>query len=142
MDKTILNDTFIIIIMLLIFISGFFEGYVYYSKYEHDIIFNQLKKDIEKKNLKLLDEQTITGKYYSDYDLNIYYSYMKKNYFYEKEHFNCKYWSLNLATYLQKHNLNYKFITFPNHILVMTYNESEYCFYDGDINNCITLINS
>lgn len=139
MQKTLFYDFLIILTLLLIFIIGFFGGYYYYFTYEQDIIFNQLKKNVEEKNLTLLDEQTITGKYYSDYDLETYHNYVVENYFYEKNNYNCKYWSLNLATYLQKHNIDYKFITTSNHILVVAYNNSSYTILDGNIKCTINL---
>lgn len=99
-----------------------------------------LAKLVKDKNLTLIDDK-ITGmnKYYSDLNLTGYYNYLNSVYHYSKDKYDCKFYSLNWALYLELHHRKYKFVNLDKHIFVVTYTNKGYIILDE--NNKIEMVN-
>lgn len=111
-------------------VGGISLGLFELSSLKDKYYFNVLSQNVIDKNLTILDEKNILGKYISDYDLETYSNYVINNYHYEKGTYDCKYYSLLWALYLEKHHMKYKFVTTDNHIFVITYHDQGYCVLD------------
>lgn len=92
-------------------------------------------KSIDNDNKFNLDDGLINYSVMSPQDFN---EYININYVYTTNELNCKYYSLLWAYYLSYHSeFTYNFITTPNHVFVMFYNESGYCIADGNDLMCM-----
>jgi len=123
-------------IFIGILCSGLLITYSLTIIYDDSLIKTPLQKsflasEVKKNNLKMLDEKDILGEWESNKNLTEYHKFVKDNYHYNTLQFNCKYWALNWAIYLDKHNIDYKFIFPKNHISVMAIYEDKYIILDG-----------
>lgn len=75
-----------------------------------------------------------------DKPINEYMDFIKEVYVYN-ETYDCKYWayihSLYFVVVRETYDYKLKYITTPNHIFVMLYNETGYCILDGDEYICL-----
>lgn len=79
-----------------------------------------LAQNIKDKNLSLIDEHIVgTNIWASDLNISEYYKYLKKHFHYSKDEYDCKFYSLNWALYLDKHNYKYTFVSLDKHIFVV-----------------------
>ena len=118
------------------FIGSFDEGF----KKSYQL--KMLKSHIENNNLEILDKQNIiySNEWESDKDLISWHNYIIENFQYDRELYNCKYWSLVWALYFEKNNVDYKFITTSNHIFVLAEYENRYCIADQENLDCTYII--
>lgn len=118
-------------------ISIIIMSYSMIIMYNEDLIKTPIQKsflasEIRENNLKLLDSYSeITNSWATDKNIYGYHQYIIKNYVYSIEQFNCEYWALTWALYLEKHSIDYKFVTSNNHIFTMAYFEDGYIILDG-----------
>ncbi len=125
-----------IYLLLLVIGLSLMIGALMGDKFQHKNTQSILKKNFEDKNLKILDEKNIFGKYASDYDFTTYYNYVQENYKYVNETYSCSYYSFMWSLYLEKKDIEYKFVTTNNHIWVMAYDDKGYCILDLNYTMC------
>lgn len=107
-----------------------------------NVIDNDLNLPYPTFNLKLSGYDNIYDYIYDNFNTSItsYRSYIERNFIYEANMYDCKYWSYIHTIYYtvnrEKHNYNMKYITTNNHIFVMIYNDSGYCMLEQDLITC------
>jgi hypothetical protein len=100
------------------------------DNFKKNFILDELRDNLVDKKLPIIDEKNIIGKWESDYDIDSYHAYLNSNYKYVKNQTDCKYYSLIWALYLEKHHIEYKFVTTDNHIFVLAYDDKGLCKLD------------
>lgn len=99
-------------------------------------------------NVVVLEQSIVSPKtqfYLDNFDKPLYefYDVLREHYIYEKDSYNCKYWSYVWTLYYKmnykKYNWNIEYLSTDNHVFVMFSNESGYCIADGDILECMMI---
>lgn len=124
--------------LLMLIISGsYFIGALTGDNFQQKVIENTLKKDFMEKDLEFIDKkQTFSDKWYSDEDFETYNWYFQTQYNYDVNSWDCKASALNWAGYLNKHNVEYKYIYTENHIMVFAFNDNGFCLFSNNNTYC------
>jgi hypothetical protein len=138
MDSKNIEKVILFVFLTLLVMFGLVIGTLFGEDTRNNFLLHSLKKNMIEKNLIPLDEHTNNFGYnknsemYSDLSLEEYHKYLVRNYEYTLNQKDCKYWSMNWALYLMKHNIDFKFIQTDTHIFVMAYTNNSYIILDED----------
>lgn len=108
------------------------------SDYHKTIVYDYvLVKHLQDNNLSILDEQNINGEWVSSKDIYNYNKYIRDNFNYSKNMYDCKYYTLMYVLYAKKHDIDYEYILTTNHISVILDFGDKYCLADQQNLECI-----
>lgn len=104
----------------------------------NDTVLNTVYNDINF-NIKYNNERFNLTKY--EY-IKIVHAAVLKNFKYEKNKYDCKFWTMTYIMFLKKLNINYYIINNNEHVFLVAFHENGYCFLDQTIMECNRIVTS